>query len=434
MAANGPPGAGTDRTPGPSRASSPTRPAPEADVIVVGAGPGGSITALLLARQGLDVLLLDRAAFPRPKPCGDCMSAAATRLLDRLGLLARVRDAGAAEIDRWDIIAPGGRAATGRFAEHPALALERRVLDALLLDAAIEAGARFRQAHVVGLHRGNGGRVLGVRTRAGDEPTARLVVGADGLRSVVARELDVYRRPPRLRKVSLTAHVTVPDSGDRDARHGEMHILDGGVLGVAPAGPGRYNLTLVVGDDYGAELRNEGPEPFFRSWLDRVPSARDRFGNLELGPLLASGPFDWPTRSAVADGAALVGDAAGYYDPFTGQGIYQAMAGAERLVAAVAPALATGGGPASLDGGLHRYAADKARLTRPARRVQRLVEAVVSRPWLADLALGRLRTAPAAMDRLIEVTGDLRPPRSLLSPAVVSSLILPPSRSTHDPH
>ncbi|MGK7313158.1 MAG: NAD(P)/FAD-dependent oxidoreductase [Candidatus Longimicrobiales bacterium M2_2A_002] len=416
-----------------------SRPETEVDVIVVGAGPGGSITALLLARRGLDVLLLDRAAFPRPKPCGDCMSAAATALLDRLGLLDRVREAGAAEIERWEIVAPGGQTATGAFSDRPALALERRVLDALLLDAAIEAGARFRQAHVVGLHRGPDGRVRGVRTRDEDTLSARLAVGADGLRSVVARELDVYRRAPRLRKVSLTAHVPAPDSapgttGPVDRRHGEMHVLDGGVLGIAPSGPDRYNLTLVVGDEHTDRLRQLGPEPFFRSWLERVPSARDRFGRHDIGPLLASGPFDWPTRSPVADGAALVGDAAGYYDPFTGQGIYQAMAAAERLVAAVGPALEAGAGPASLDPALTRYAADKARLTRPARRVQRLVEAVVSRPWLADLALGRLRDAGVAMDRLIEVTGDLRPPRSLLSPAVVSSLVRPPTRSTHDPH
>lgn len=412
---------------------------PTADVIVVGAGPGGAITGLLLARQGLDVLLLDRARFPRPKPCGDCMSAAATLLLERIGLLERVREP-ATPIERWQIVAPDGGVATGRL-DRTALALERRILDAILVDAAVEAGCRLRQAHVTGLARENDGadpsapgRVRGVVTREGERLTARLVVGADGLRSVVARQLGVIRRPPRLRKVSLTAHMTQPggQAGATLMRHGEMHVLRGGVLGVAPAGP-RYNLTLVVDDDHSEGLR-AGAEPFFRGWLERVPSVRQRFGDLPIDGLLASGPFDWPTRSPVAHGAALVGDAAGYYDPFTGQGIYHAMAAAERLASFVGPVLA--GTPRAadrveaehraLDTALRRYATARRSLTRPVRRVQRLVEAVVSRPWLANPVIGRLADARPAMDRLIDVTGDLRPPRSLLSTAVVSSFLFPP--------
>ena len=139
----------------------------------------------------------------------------------------------------------------------------------------------------------------------------------------------------------------------------------------------------------------------------------------------------------MAPGAALVGDAAGYYDPFTGQGIYHAMAGAEALVGALGPTLLRNvhGPPlreadVALDNALREYAAAKARLTRPARRVQRVVEAVVSRPAVANMVLGRLARAAPAMDRLIEVTGDLRPPRSLLSPPVVSSFIFPPDPET----
>ena len=397
--------------------------------IVVGAGPAGSVTALLLARLGLDVRVLDRAAFPRPKPCGDCLSAAATGVLDDLGLLDRVRNVGAAEIEGWRIVSPAGVTAAGRLPGPPALALERRVLDAVLLDSAVEAGARFRHAHVVALRRDATGRVRGVLTRSGARLDARLVVGADGLRSVVARELDAYRRPPRLRKVSLTAHVPI----DNGLRHGEMHVLEGGCIGFAPAGSGTANVTLVVGAEHTDALREAGPDAFFRDWMDRVPSIRERLDGVDPGPLLASGPFDWPTRSPVARGAALVGDAAGYYDPFTGQGIYQAIAAAHALARHVGPALAGTRSPAAVDGALRRYARAKRRLTRPARRVQRLVEAVLSRPWLADHALTRLAGAPRAMDRLLEVTGDLRPPRSLLSPAVVSSFLLPPTRSTHDP-
>ena len=304
---------------------------------------------------------------------------------------------------------------------------------------------------------GVGGVVVGgeyeLVHRLAGEVEADLVVGADGLRSVVSRKLGLVRRPPRLRKLSLTAHVAAPPGG---MEHGEMHVIPDGCIGYAPSGDGRCNLTLVVSTDQAPRLRDEGPEAFFRGKLREAPGLPTDLGATGLGELLGSGPFDWPTRAPTAPGAALVGDAAGYYDPFTGQGMYQAMAGARLLARAVAPALTPRGstrtsrvshagplgdaGPvgrsghtghavdAAVDAALDRYARQKQGLTRPARRLQHLVEAVLSRPQLADFALGRLSRARLAMDRLVEVTGDLRTPAALLSPRVLSSLILPPTQ------
>ena len=398
------------------------------DALVVGGGPAGAITALELARSGARVAVVERSEMPRPKPCGDCLSAAATALLRELGLLDRVLALGPARLTGWRIVSPAGHACEGRFPPDPgaALAVERRDLDATLLGAAEAAGAVLVSGRGVDVERSAAGRVIGARmvddAGRSRDLRARVVVGADGLRSVVSRRLGLVRRRPRLRKVSITAHGAGP-VGDLDA--GEMHVLDGGCIGIAPVGGGRFNLTLVVADRHAADLGRLGPKRFLDRWLRRAPAVGDRVDIDALdGPFLASGPFDWPTRRVTAPGAALVGDAAGYYDPFTGQGIYRALAGGRLLAATLTPALA--GDDVDIDRSLRSYARAHRRLTAPTRRLQRVIEAVLSRPAMADLALGRLAAAGPAIDRIVAVTGDLRPPRSLLSPAVLSSLVIPP--------
>lgn len=390
-------------------------------VVVVGGGPAGATTALLLARQRRRVILVEREAFPRAKPCGDCLSAAATGLLRELGLLAPVLDAGAARLSVWRLRSPSGHVCHGRFDGVSALALERRVLDAVLLDAAVDAGVTVVRGRALGLD----GAGVRIRTGEGEERvvSAGLVVGADGLRSVIARRAGLVRRRPRLRKVSLTTHGLGPAGG---LAHGEMHVLEGGCIGLAPAGSGRFNLTLVVADRHARDLASLGPAAFLDLWLDRAPVVRDRLAGVSLDrPYLASGPFDWPTRSPVGPRLALVGDAAGYYDPFTGQGIYQAMEGA-RLLAAALEGL-TLDDERGLAAALHRYSLSLRRLKAPARRVQRVVETALGQPGRADRVLRRLAAAPAVMNRLVEVTGDLRPAAALLSPRLLSSFLFPPS-------
>jgi flavin-dependent dehydrogenase len=192
---------------------------PEHDVIIVGGGPAGSSTAFALTRAGARVLVLDRAQFPRPKPCAEYLSPQASRLLHDMGVLDAVEAAGAAHLAGMIVRAPNGALIRGDFAAShgfPAfrdrgLALRRIQLDPILLNRARETGAEVRERMRVtdvlrdGTGRANGVRVLDAHGTS-SELRARLVVGADGLRSVIANRLGLARRKRWPRRLALVAH------------------------------------------------------------------------------------------------------------------------------------------------------------------------------------------------------------------------------------
>jgi flavin-dependent dehydrogenase len=399
----------------------------DADVLVVGGGPAGASLAFFLARVGVDVCVVDRARFPRPKPCAEYLSPEASRILAEMGALDAIEATGPAALAGVRVRAPNGAVIAGDFvASHGfrgfrdrGLSIRREVLDAILLDRARVAGARVAEGvRVTNVSFDPLRRVVGVEAREGDRETrirARLVVGADGLRSIVARRLGVAHALRWPRRLALVTHYrNVADVGD----HGEMHVEHDGYVGIADVGNGLTTVALVVPVRRSAEIAGKRTE-FLEAWLQARPHLAPRFAHAERAtPVVATGPFASHARRAWARGAALVGDAADFFDPFTGEGIYAALRGGEMLAGFVRDALAAAT-PSGADRALAAY--DRARRREFGGKwvVERVIGAVVGAPALINRAADNLAARKDLADLLIGVTGNFVPAREIIRLAYV---------------
>ena len=408
----------------------------DAQVIVVGGGPAGSSSAFFLAQHGVDVLVLDRARFPRDKTCSEYLSPEASRVLEKMGALADIELSGAAQLAGMRVHAPNGATIHGEFAashgfrgyRDRGLAVRRIVLDQILLDRARIAGARVEEeTRVVDLLRDSSGRVAGVVTAGSSgsrEFTARLVIGADGLRSVVGRRLGLIRRAGWPRRIALVTHYRGVDGA---ARFGEMHVDRGGYCGVAPVGNGLFNVAVVVPVSRASEVAVDRTE-FLESWIAERPRIASMFTGAErVGPVRATGPFASSAKRGWAPGAALVGDAADFFDPFTGEGIYSALRGGELLAGYAAESLAAAGTRAA-DDPLREYEAARRREFKGKWTVERLIGTAVAFPALINRAATVLSHRRDMADLLVGVVGDFVPAREVLRPGYLLPLLFARTR------
>ena len=398
-----------------------------ADVVVVGAGPAGAAAAILLAERGFTVTLLDKAAFPRPKICGEYLSPEAARILDRLGVLKAVDQAGAQPLRGMKIVAPDGTVLDGRYPtagpwrgyRDYALAIPREALDRLLVERARSLPVDFRERHrVTGLLLTESGDVAGVRAQdenGGQHALhARLVVGADGRSSVVAESLGL-KRPHALRRMALIQHVAgLEELGER----GEIYIDPPDYAILNPVLPGLVNLGLVVPLAHAAPWRGR-LETFFRARLKQLRHLAPRLEGMEpAGPLMAMGPLAYRVDDPRAGGVLLAGDAAGFYDPFTGEGLYTALRSAELLAETAHSALKRGDLSARA---LAPYAQARRAEQAAKARVTRGIQVLIARRGLSNWAAHTLARRPALLETLMGVIGDFVPPRELLRQALSRS-------------
>ncbi len=398
------------------------------DVLVVGGGPAGSATAIGLARAGHRVRLLDRAVFPREKACSEYMSPEAVRRLDTLGVLATLDAMNGTPLEGTQVTASHGSRLLGRFAmaggapfRPTGLALPRRDLDATLLRAAVAAGAEVIEgAQVTALLQRDGG-CGGVVARGHDGTDrhypARVVVGADGLGSIVARRAGLHRRGWLVR-MAFVAHVR--DVAGMGAT-AELHVGRAGYVGLNPLGGGLTNVALVVPAAAIQEVHGD-VAGFFEQQLTTFAGVAGRVDLRRIArEIMVTGPFDAMCRRSVTDGLLLVGDAADFFDPFTGEGICAALTGAALATDTLHDALSRPGPIAA--GRLAPYRIARRRAFLGKWIIERLIGHAMRSPGLFDRAVARLERRGMA-DTLIGVTGDFVSPWRVLNPVFLTRMVL----------
>jgi flavin-dependent dehydrogenase len=392
----------------------------DCDVIVVGGGPAGSATALRLARAGVAVTLIERARFPRRKVCGEYQNSGAIEALDALGLLDPVR-AVAHPLRGIRLVATGAAPVELAFTRM-ALACDRATLDALILAAAVGAGVHVVHGRVEGLVVDPADRVAGVTYRddAGERRTvrARYVAGADGAGSLVARKLGLTLAPRRARRFAIGGHYR--GFGDLDGWV-EMYVGGGAYFALNPLDASRANVMVVVGQA-ALERWSSDVDEGVRGKAAELGAGRRSFaGAQRIGERVSIGPLAHRVRSPVAPGAILVGDAAGFLNPFTGQGVFLALGGAEAAATAILDALRDRSAEA---GAFARYAALRTRDLRARSALCALVTLLIDVAPLARRAATRLPRHPIARDVLIDALAGIGAPRRALGAGVLSRLLL----------
>ncbi len=394
----------------------------------MGGGPAGAATAIGLARAGVEVVLFERSSEPKWRACGVYSSPLTRARLAALGLDGPQLETLVAHVPALVVQTLTGAMCRLDYAAFGgACGADRVRLDAELLARAAAAGAHvIRGVTVREVRPGEAGErssVLVSHHDGGDGPQswrARLVVGADGPGSLVARSFGVQRSARRLRRAGMTFHL---DAGNCSTREGHMVIGRGWYCGICPVPGDRVNIGIVVGERAlrRALARGHRPIDVARQFLGELPEPWTTLSAATASDELAVAlPLANRVSARSGPGFLLVGDATGFIDPISGEGLHRALVSADLAVAAVRDFLADPGGPAPAD-----Y--DRRIRARFRRKdlISWLLQAFLARPELLGYAVRRLGARTELRNTFAGVMADLQPPERALQPRFLAALLRP---------
>ncbi len=388
----------------------------DAQVLVIGGGPAGSATALHLARAGVSVLLIERDAFPKQKCCGEGIMPHGVKQIEELGLIDAVRDAQAVPFEGITY-RHGEHEVSGCFpGGEKGIGIRRLRLDVLFHQAILDqAGVRVVRARMDHLQVDEHSAVV----TCGDQSfRGQIVVGADGLNSQVRKQLGLEARRAGRNRYGGNFHLELPESRSQYDKV-EVHLSQGCEIYLTPVAPRELCVAVLcekaqakslAGDRLGGLRRLAEACPSFPRELVHARTISDGFF---CGPLRQTVP------EVVADRTALVGDAAGFLDPITGEGLSVALVSAKLLAGVILEGLETGDLSSA---GLAPYQEARKAGIRDALALTEAILWWVRTPLLPAYVVRNLAKRPAVFEKMLGVAAGSTDLRSLGS-ADLRSLI-----------
>ena len=369
------------------------------DLIIVGGGPAGLATAIFAARAGLSSILLDKRSLPLDKPCGEGIMPPGVALLREMGVHVPHSPFHGIHYVDGDILAEG------RFQRKPGWGVRRTALVRGMVERAEELGVDLRYHTGVEGWRYKGERAVVETERGAIE--ARFLIGADGLHSKIRKQAGLEKSRRGAKRFGVRCHFRARPWSS----FVEVHWVDGTEAYVTPVGS----------EEVGVALLSSGEPAGFEDMLNKFPSFRERLdGAPVVSEAKGAGPFRQRVRRRYRDNLALVGDAAGYLDAITGEGLSLAFHCARSLAETVAEGRR-----------LASYEKEYRRLSRTYSWMTGLLLTVARQPWLRRRVIATLARKPELFDRLLAISLGEQPVRTMGLGGVVrllEGLAVSPSR------